>query len=384
MDPKQLYEMEQELHKANDRNQMSRHTRHLIARVLTIVAVSLVAIAVIGVVLATVLMTTGKSSLLKKGKTSAPTMSIAENTAEEVEEPLPQHVWKEGWIRYNGKVYEYNKSNLNFLLMGIDKMEKVKAAKNDTDGGQADAIFLASMNPDDKRVKIIGINRDTKIDLVLPGMGENGEDITYPGELAAQHGFGGGLEKSCELTRDAVSSLFYDLPIHGYLSYNIGGLVELNDALGGVTLTVIEDITEKNKNMKVGEEVTLLGQDARLYIQYRDEEQFEGARSRLARQKQYISCMGNKMKDMLKEDITFPITIFQKLQPYIVTDLELNEVTWLTTELINYGFDSDIYTLEGETKVEQVGKGAHEMFYPDKESLKSIMIEVFYKEVEVE
>ena len=384
MDPKQLHEMEEELHKANDRNQMSRHTRHLIARILTIVAVSLVAVAVIGMILVTVLVTTGKSSLSKKSKTTAPTMSIAESTVEEVEEPIPQHVWKEGWIRYNGKVYEYNENMLTFLFMGIDKKDKVKAAKNDTDGGQADAIFLATMNPDDKSVKLIGINRDTKVDLVLPGMGENGEDITYPGEIAAQHGFGGGLEKSCELTRDAVSGLFYDLPIHGYLSYNLGGLIELNDALGGVTLTVMEDLTKVNKNLKLGEEITLMGQDAYTYIQYRDYHQFETARGRLARQKQYISCLGNKMKEKLKEDITFPIAIFQKLQPYIVTDLELNEITWLTTELINYGFDSDIYTLEGETKEEQVGKEVHEMFYPDKESLKNIMIEVFYKEVDMD
>lgn len=51
-------------------------------------------------------------------------------------------------------------------------------------------------------------------------------------QIAIQHGYGDGKELSCELTRDAVSSLLYELPIHGYAAVNMAAIPELNDALG--------------------------------------------------------------------------------------------------------------------------------------------------------
>lgn len=323
----------------------------------------------------------GHNSLLQKPATQAPVIvdNDGDTTSSEPQEVLPDTVWKEEWVSYDGKIYEYNDDMLTFLALGIDKMGKVEKAKNKTDGGQADALFLVCANPDTKQINIIGVNRDTMVDVVMVGIGENGEDIIAPAEIAVQHGFGDGMEQSCELTVDAVSKLFYGLPIHGYLSFNKGGLVELSNALGGVKVTIPQDMTDVNSKWKKGAEVTLKGEDAAKFITTRDCTEFESARDRLNRQKLYLSAMGSTTFEKLKQDITLPVKLYQKFKPYIVTNLTVDEIAWMAAEFSGYQLNIDtIYSLEGETKMGE----QFEEFYPDKDALKRLMFELFYHEVE--
>lgn len=141
-----------------------------------------------------------------------------------------------GSIRYNGKTYAYKSDVLTFLCMGIDKTGEVKASKDLYRGGQADALFLAVLDPGDKKINIIGINRDTMTEIKT--FDPNG---LYAGKRGgadcACHAYGEGLEESCENTVEAVSNLFYGLPIHGYCALNMSVISTINDAVGGVEVT---------------------------------------------------------------------------------------------------------------------------------------------------
>lgn len=286
---------------------------------------------------------------------------------------------KAGQVRRGDKVYEYIDGILTFLVLGIDIDGPVTRNKDLVSGGQSDAIFLVVLNPDTKSISLIGVNRDTMVDIVMVGLGANGENLTTKAELAVQHGFGDGLHQSCELTRDAVSKLFYNLPIHGYISFNMGGMAALNDAVGSVRLTVLEDMTEINPAWYQGAEVTLSGKDAYEYIHYRNVNVFESARNRLARQKQYLSVFAGTALAEIKKDITLPVSLYQAFKPYTVTDLELDEVSYLASQVAGYQFDAGaIYTMEGTT----VKGKRFEEFYPDQEALQDLIIKVFYREVD--
>lgn len=369
---------------------MTRKRRHIgnviLAWLLVVMILCLLIFVGVKVVLAV-----GRNSLFNNATSQMPQLSDASESQEDAPDEIfkgasaeaggDEVVWKEGWVRYDGKVYEYNENILTFLFLGIDKMEKVSASKDNVSGGQADAIFLVTANPDTKEISLIGVNRDTMVDVVMKGMGEDGGDLIYPAEIATQHGFGDGMEESCELTRDAVSKLFYELPIHGYVSFNMGGIADLNDALGGVEVTIQKDMTKYNSKWKEGTTVTLMGKEAYSYIHDRDTTEFESARDRLGRQKQYLSCFVGQTMEQVKKDITLPVTLYQKFKPYIVTDISVDEIAYLAAELSSYHFDAEaIYTLEGETKLGE----KFEEFYPDKEALKALMIQLFYKEVDVE
>lgn len=298
------------------------------------------------------------------------------------EEKQAAIVWQEDWIRYNGKVYEYNDKLMTFLVMGIDKQGEVSESKSATDGGQADAIFLVVANPDEKKLSLIGINRDTMVDINAVDVYGNQTQATAYAQIAVQHGYGDGKELSCQLMEEAVSNLFYQLPINGYVSVNMGAIPELNDAVGGVSLTAIEDVyTSSNKQTKLvskGEQIDLQGKDAYIYVRYRNKEEFESARLRLARQKQYLEGFLNQAKVETKKNLTLPVSVYQKLSKYMVTNITVDEISYLATEYVGYDMDENgIYTLEGETKMGE----KHEEFYPDEDALIDLMIDVFYQEV---
>lgn len=330
--------------------------------------------AVIALVLAAgrIAMLSGESSLRKGGGDMLPALAGEETD-------VPQKVWKEGWVRHKGKIYEYNEDIFTFLLLGIDKMDQVSPNPDKVSGGQSDAIFLAVMNPQTKRLSLIGVNRDTMVDIRMVGMAEDGGELTATAQLAVQHGFGDGMEGSCELTKEAVSKLFYGIPIHGYASFNMGGVAALNDALGGVELAAMDGMTGLHEDWTEGTTVSLMGIDAFEYVHYRDPEVFESSRLRLERQKQYLSVFIGKAVEATKGNPMLPLTLYDTLKDYVVTDISVDEMLYLAGELMGYGFGGgDIYTLEGTTKTGE----EFEEFYPDREALKELMLELFYREVE--
>jgi len=371
-----------------DKIHTDRKKRHRPARILvSVIAVLFLMLILLAVILYGVvraMRASGEQKLREMGQYHAITLDVEDDGEEAGEDNLPEEagqVWKEGWVRYNGGVYEYNEDILTFLFLGIDKMGKVAPNPDGVSGGQADAIFLVAADPDSKKLSLIGVNRDTMVDIKMAGGSDSDVSITYNAQLATQHGFGDGMEESCELTRDAVSELFYNLPIHGYASFNMGGVAVLNDALGGVELPVLgTDMTSFNKKWTEGTMVTLMGTDAFEYVHYRDPEIFEGSRMRLERQKQYLGAFVQKAVEATKKDLMLPVTLYNNLKDYVVTDIGIDEMAYLAGELVGYEFSIDnIHTLEGTTE-----QGEFEQFYPDKKALRDLILDVFYREVDLD
>ena len=287
--------------------------------------------------------------------------------------------WKEGWVKYNGQIYAYNEDILTFLVMGIDKNRDVKEVEEGTNGGQADALFLVVLNPHDNSLSVIGINRNTMTDISV--YDDNGAYVnTIKAQIAVQHGFGNGVEESCEYQVNAVQHLFYEMPVHGYAAINMSAIGPLTDMVGGVDVVALEDIKSGNSTViKEGEEVHLEGDLAFAYIHNRDTKKFGSADHRLERQKQFITTYLQKVKQKTKQDISFPITVYQKIATQTVTDLTVDEMTYLVSIAKDYSFDENyLYTLKGETKQGDV----FEEFYVDETDLFELILKIFYEPVE--
>ena len=287
--------------------------------------------------------------------------------------------WKEGWVKYDGQVYAYNEDILTFLIMGIDKTKDVKEVAEGTDGGQADALFLVVLNPHDNSLSVIGINRNTMTDVSV--YDNNGAFVnTIKAQIAVQHGFGNGMEESCNYQVNAVQHLFYEMPIHGYAAINMSAIGPLTDMVGGVDVVALEDVKSGSKTViKEGEEVHLEGDLAFAYIHNRDTKEFGSADHRLERQKQFITTYLQKVKQKTKQDISFPISVYQKIATQTVTDLTVDEMTYLVSIAKDYSFDENyLYTLKGETKQGDV----FEEFYVDETDLFELILKVFYEPVE--
>ncbi len=320
----------------------------------------------------------GKSSLQSKIKASTP--ELLSTREQEVVTEEERSRWQEGWVKYQNTIYAYNEDIMTFLFMGIDKNSDAIEVKEGTDGGQADALFLAVMNPHDHTIKIIGINRNTMTDVDI--YNEEGAYVTtQKAQIAVQHGFGNGMEKSCEYQLKAVEKLFYNLPIHGYAAINMSAIATINDAVGGVDVTVLEDLTKADKLLVKDSQVHLMGKSAFWYVKYRDTSEFGSADMRLARQKQYLKAFVGAAKQAAKKDITVAVELYQAISAQMVTDITLNEAAYLAPILVDYSFDEEgFYMLEGQT----VMGDEFEEFYVDEDALYEMILDVFYEEVKDE
>lgn len=342
-------------------------------KVMTIVGVALLAILLIALVVFLISRAIGKNSFKEALAGDTVELESTETAGETVE-------LEAGQILYDGTVYTYNEDILTFLVMGIDHEGVVEEAENGLDGGQADAIFLVVMNQDAENVSIITVNRNS---MALVDVYD--EDGVYMGQytkqITLQHGYGDGKELSCERTVSAVSRMFHNLPINGYVSINMDAIPALNDAVGGVPVTVLDDIIypEYDMNLHEGDEVTLTGRQAYWYVRLRNENVFDSNTLRQNRQKQFLTTFLAMAKEQATSDIRVAIDLYKTISEYMVTDIDINRFTYLATEALGYDFDiGHLYTIEGETLMGD----RYEEFYVDEEALEELIIQIFYKPVE--
>lgn len=356
-------------------------------RIIAKLILVIVVVVLVGVIAFVALQVSGKNRLYKQNNSTGPNLSqvvfsdtvetteATESTKETQEVLEEQSDWQEGDVRYQGVHYRYNQDVLTFLFLGVDKMEEVALASDSTKGGQSDAIFLLVLNPHTMEANVIGIPRDTMADVEVYN-----EEGNYVGntmaQIALQHAYGDGMQMSCERTVDAVSRLFYNLPIHGYCAVNMGAIPLINDAIGGVEVTALEDIIKTD--IKEGQTILLQGKDAYYYLHNRDTKSVGSAARRLERQKQYLLEYASTAIEAMQHDITIPVDIYNTISKYMVTDITVDEVSYLATQATSYQFgDDSITSLEGE--IENDGKFSR--FYVDEVALYELIIDVFYEKV---
>ena len=349
----------------------SKHRAGKVSMIILII-IALLAAAVFGAW--NLLRNSGYRNLYDKWRGKAPTLNIGQ-----LEEGESIDIgWQDGWIRYENKVYAYNENIITCFIMGTDKDDQMLEESSGFSGGQSDANFLLVLNPDKQIIQIVCINRDTMTDIAICDVLGNYTG-TIKGQLATQHAYGKSTYENAENTVKAVENIMYGLPIHCYCAVKMDAIGEINDAVGGVTVKCLEDLTRVNWRFTVGNEVKLQGKQAYDYVHYRDIKVFESARGRLARQKQYLSGFIGQAKAAMKKNPTIAVSLFNSLTNYMTTDLSVDEVAYLASTAAGYKFDtSDIYTLEGTTRQGDI----YEEFYPDEEALQQLIIELFYEEVQ--
>ncbi len=345
-------------------------------KIFIIVGIALLACLLIALVASAIVKNAGKKSMLSKNLIQAPRIE----TPTVIQIDNSDSSWQSERILYNGNFYEYNSDIITFLVMGIDKAdEEVTKVYGEIDGGQADALFLVVFNLRDKSIGIIGINRNTMTDVDI--FDEYGNYVTTTNaQIAVQHGFGDGMEESCELEKEAVSKLFYSLPIHGYAAINMSAIPTINDSVGGVDVTPKYSFTAGDYSFVEGETVTLAGNMAYEYLCNRDISKAGSSDLRLQRQKEYLLSFIKKTILLTKDKPFIAADIYNAIEAQMTTDITRSEVFFLSATTKDYDFSSDNFILmPGYTKVGDY----FEEFYPDEDALLELMLDEFYEKVNI-
>lgn len=284
--------------------------------------------------------------------------------------------WQEGVIEYNGKHYKYNNHIKSYLFMGIDKSGVAEEIPSGGNAGQSDVLFLLVQDKKNETLSLIAINRNTMAEIDTYDINNNKTGSTTA-QICLQHSYGDGARLSCGYTVDAVSRLFYDIPISGYYSMNMDGISILNDAVGGITVDVLEDLSDASKgvNLHKGDTVTLTGKEAYVYIRSRDVDKFNSATDRLERQKQYIEALVDKTREIATGSKSEALSIYDQISDYSVTNMSIGDLVY---ELKDYTYSGQMYSLPGE----MVEGAQYEEYNVDPESLYQMVIDIFYEEVD--
>ncbi|TQS75942.1 LytR family transcriptional regulator [Ornithinibacillus gellani] len=109
------------------------------------------------------------------------------------------------------------KDPVSILIMGVEDYS------SDGDHGRTDTLMLATFSPNDERLKLLSIPRDTLVDIV-------GRD--QKSKINHAYAFGGK-----KMTIETVEQLL-DIPIDYYATVNFDAFKNIVDILGGITVDV--------------------------------------------------------------------------------------------------------------------------------------------------
>lgn len=280
-------------------------------------------------------------------------------------------------IVYNGERYRYNENITSILCMGVDREEW--SAGESEPSGQADMLMLAILDVESGSAELWNISRDSMGEVEtyrLDGSYRSTEQM----QICLAYAYGDGKETSCQNTVRAVSRLLYGVPIQSYAAIDLEAIRPLNDAVGGVEVTIHEGDILPDRFVP-GTTVLLKGRDVETYVRMRrtelPDEPIDSNNNRMARQKQYMMSFIQKALEKTKEDITTPVKLFRLLteNDYMVTDLTVSKVSYLATVFGNIRFtEKSFRTVPGEV----VDGGKYAEYHVDDDALYEMILETFY------
>ncbi len=257
------------------------------------------------------------------------------------------------------------------LVIGIDRFGPVESSGFYRNEGDADMITLLIFDEKTDECSALYLNRDTMLE--MPAVGLGGKPAgSYYGQLALAHTYGTGLEDSCELTKKAVSDFLHGINIDYYLSMNMDAISILNDAVGGVTVNVVDDFSDVDPTITMGE-ITLNGEQALNFVRTRKNVGDQKNITRIERQKEYIKGFIDSFRAKQNGNLEFVLTTYETVAPYLVSDCPVNTLSTMMNKFKDYEI-TNIITPEGENVL---GTQYYE-FYADKEKLTDLVIELFY------
>lgn len=221
--------------------------------------------------------------------------------------------------------------NVSILVMGIDASEK----RDNEDHALTDALMVATLNKDEKSVKLLSIPRDSYV--YIPEVG-------YNTKINHAHAYGGP-----RATAKTVEELL-DIPIDYYVRINFEAFMDVVDAVDGITVDVPYEFREQDSKDRPNQ-IHLLPGEQRL----NGEEALALARTRKLdndiergkRQQEIVKALvsqATSLSSILKFD-----DIIVAVAENMKTDMSFKEMkSFISYGLNGNGIQLETLTLEGE------------------------------------
>lgn len=229
---------------------------------------------------------------------------------------------------------------LTILLMGVDTGS---AERTDTWAGNSDSMIVLTINPKTKTTTMTSLERDILINIVNKNGKENGTQF----KLNSAYADGG-----AEMAIQNVEKLL-NLKIDKYVMLNMHGLVQLVDAVGGITvnntlgfpISISEQEPEYTAVVEPGKQ-TINGDQALVYSRMRYDDP-EGDYGRQKRQREVIQLIVKKVLSL--NSVSAYTGILEAISENMQTDVYISTAT--IPSLLGYSDalkNIETYQLSGE------------------------------------
>ncbi|WP_151733847.1 LCP family protein ['Paenibacillus yunnanensis' Narsing Rao et al. 2020] len=214
------------------------------------------------------------------------------------------------------------------MLLGTDQ--------RDNEVARSDTMIYAVIRPEDYKVLLISIPRDTYTEII--GYKDNKLD-----KITHAYAFGGQ-----QMAKDTLEALL-EHDIQYYATINFQGLKDAVDAIGGLPLPIKKDIENKGADHEKftieGGKSSYNGQESLNYTRYREDSDF----NRTKRQQVFIDVFANKMLSI--SQIGKIPELLEIMGDNFKTDIEPSTIISLAKKFMS-GKDMDIssFTVMGEGK----------------------------------
>ncbi|AXI10573.1 LytR family transcriptional regulator [Oceanobacillus zhaokaii] len=253
------------------------------------------------------------------------------------------------------EVVSISKDPVSVLLMGVEDYS------TNGDNGRTDTLMIATFNPDDERLKLVSIPRDTLVEIAGRGIQDK---ITHA------HAFGGK-----KMTIETVEN-FLDIPIDYYATVNFDAFKNVIDILGGVTVDVPFDFQQNSDDRKAEKlqfyegEMELDGRYALAYARMRYEDP-RGDIGRNERQQEVIQAIISKALSV--GTVTKIDDLAREVGSNVETNMRISEVLGFAKEYSDFS-TSKIDKLKLETYEERINGGSYQIV--DEASLEEVKSEL--------
>lgn len=273
------------------------------------------------------------------------------------------------------RTWTYRRRDLtNILLMGVDWTDVGEPRTSIQPGGQSDFLLLVTLDRENETISTLQIDRDSMTPVRVYGpFGDYAGEQTM--QICLSHAYGDTDAENCENTVWAVSQMLGGIPIEAYASLDIKSIEILNEALGGVTVTLEDDFSALDPSMTPGTTLTLRGKQAEYFVRTRMGIGAGTNESRMKRQREFMQAAGEVLIQKMSEDLDYLDFLFDQLSGHLITNADQG---WL----IDKAYESWEYERLDSKNIpgsHRVGDDGFMEFWIEERALNGILTSMFFE-----
>ena len=277
-------------------------------------------------------------------------------------------------VTYKGEKYAYNRDISTLVFLGTDA--STTEGRKEL-GARSDTMIVCAIDSKHHTAEMIVLPRDTRAKIEqLNKDGSLKKQVTNKLNAAFPYGNGNNDAKmGAKNTLKAIERILeldgkYDIPLEKYGGINMDAIVPLNDAVGGVTVTLKQSVPGVGKK---GETVTLKGEQAFNFCVMRKGAGLDGSDiARGQRQMQFMFGLAHNIRSMDAGDI---VKVYNAVSKNAFTNLSTSQMVAYASILKEIPEENiKITQLKGTAKT--INGGSYWVL--DEQALEQTIIDIFY------